>query len=383
MEKFDAIIIGAGPAGASCALQLIPAGGRILLLDKYAFPRNKACGGGFSQKTRDLFDFDLSSVIETWITSAEIFLRSSQPAVVDCPQGAGFMVTRQKFDACLVSRAVDKGVALHEEEALTGVSPERHGWLVTTDKDTYFTDFLVGADGAVSRTARCLGLMTAFDRFAPALTAEIIPTARHLERLAHHVIFDFHIVPKGYAWIFPKSDHLSVGVFSTKMPHKGLNTALNRFIDSRVFLRNRPVRYWKGGLIPRGGTRQQLVKNRALLAGDAAAMTDPFFGEGLYYAARSGQLAARAILQSAQKGTPDLKHYESACRQAITNDLWWARLFNFGFYRFPFLFYPAIRNSAQLQRVIIDLNSGRFTWKKAVFRVLQLLPQWLTRMVVP
>ncbi|MFO8049418.1 MAG: geranylgeranyl reductase family protein [Desulfosudaceae bacterium] len=383
MRKYDVIIIGAGPAGATCALNLAPRGGRILLLDKQAFPRNKACGGGFTRKARNLFDFDLSDVIETEITSVELSLRSCQPVVVNYPRGAGYMVTREKFDHLLVERSSAVGVEVRQQTTLREICPSGSGWVVKTDKGNYQGDFVVGADGAASGTARQLGLMRSFNRQAPALTAEIEPRPADLERLQNHVSFDFHVVPRGYAWIFPKKDHFSVGVFSTNMPQKGLNTALTTFINRRDYLRGRPVRYWKGGLIPRGGTRQRLVKNNALLVGDAAAMTDPFFGEGIYYAARSGMLAATAITQSAAENGPPLSRYEKMCQSEITDDLWWARLFNFGFYRFPFVFYPAVRNSSYLQQIVIDVNSGRFTWKKSVYRVFKSLPWWLTRMLLP
>jgi len=383
MRHFDAIIIGAGPAGAVCGLRLARGGMRVLLLDKARFPRSKPCGGGFSQKAVSLFDFDLTPAIETRITAAEIALQSKQPTLIAQPQGAGFMVTREKFDTLLVRKAAEAGVDLHEQEAFLELNPEKNGWLVKTERDSYFADFLVGADGAVSRTARCLGLMRGFDRYAPALTAEIEALPGRQGRPADCACFDFHVVKKGYAWIFPKADHFSVGVFSTCLRQKGMNAVLLRFINSRDELRGKKIRYWKGGLIPRGGTRRQLVNKSALLAGDAAAMADPFFGEGIYYAARSGILAAEAIVKAAGEKSPSLEQYQTAVEMEITRDLWWARVFNFGFYRFPWLFYPAIRNASRLQQLMIDINSGRVTWKQGVTELVRTLPLWVSQALVP
>jgi len=109
-KKEKVAIIGAGPAGATCARALARHGIRVLLLDKHRFPRSKPCGGGFSQKARNLFDFDLSPVIETRITLAEISLQSKNPALIHCPEGAGYMVTRDKFDTLLVNKAAEAGV---------------------------------------------------------------------------------------------------------------------------------------------------------------------------------------------------------------------------------------------------------------------------------
>jgi geranylgeranyl reductase family protein len=383
MRTFDVIIIGAGPAGAVCARMLARQGMRVLLLDKARFPRSKPCGGGFSQKAKDLFDFDLSPVIETSITQVEISLRSKNPAVVNRPEGAGYMVTRDKFDTLLVRKAAEAGAELHEQEAFLELHPEKNGWIVRTDRDRYYGDFLVGADGAVSRTARCLGLMQAFDRYAPALTAEVEISPEQLEPVKNRACFDFHVVKKGYAWIFPKSDHLSVGVYSTSQRQKGMNAILLQYIDSQALLRGKRIRYWKGGLIPRGGTRRALVNNSALLAGDAAAMPDPFFGEGIYYAARSGMMAAEAIVKAAADKTSCLEGYQTAVNLEIIRDLWWARVFNFGFYRFPFIFYPAIRNSSHLQQLILDVNNGRITWEEGVLELVRSLPLWVSQALLP
>ncbi len=383
MQNFDVIIIGAGPAGAAAALTLARRGLRVLLLDKFRFPRTKACGGGLSQKAVDLFDFDLSGVIENPVYEAEISLRSRKPVVIHRPEGAGYMITRNKFDTRLARKAVEAGAELHEKETFLDLAPKRNGWIVRTDKDRYYGDFLIGADGAVSRTARSLGLMRGFDRYAPALTAEVEVPLDRLASMKNRVCFDFHVVKKGYAWIFPKSDHLSVGVFSTVMRRKGLNAVLLHFINSRDFLKGRKIRYWKGGLIPRGGTRQCLVKDSALLAGDAAGLTDPFFGEGIYYAARSGIMAAESIVKAMNDNTPGLDHYQTAVDREITEDLWWARVFNFGFYRFPFVFYPAIRNSGHLQQLIIDVNNGRLTWRQSVREMIRSLPLWVSQTLLP
>ncbi|MEW6079074.1 MAG: NAD(P)/FAD-dependent oxidoreductase [Thermodesulfobacteriota bacterium] len=383
MRTFDVIIIGAGPAGATCARTLARRGTRVLLLDRERFPRSKPCGGGFSRKAKDLFDFDLTPAIEADITRTEISLRSLKPTVISSPEGAGFMVTRGRFDALLVKKAVEDGAELHEQESFVALHPEKNGWVVRTDRDRYYADFLVGADGAVSRTARCLGLMQSFDRYAPALTAEVEVSPGQLEPVNDLARFDFHVVKKGYAWIFPKSDHLSVGVFSTSLRPRGLNAVLLRYINDHDLLRGKKIRYWKGGLIPRGGTRRILVNKTALLAGDAAAMPDPFFGEGIYYAARSGMMAAEAIAKAAAGGTGSLEHYQTAVNREITRDLWWARVFNFGFYRFPFAFYPAIRKSAHLQQLIISINNGRITWKQGVAEMVRTLPLWMSQTLLP
>ncbi len=383
MKSFETIIVGAGPAGSSCARQLARQGRSVLLLDKAAFPRPKVCGGGFSEKAYALLDFDVTPVIETAVTRAAISLRSRDTAVVERPGGAGYMVGRNSFDALLVEKAVAAGAVLREKTAFRGLQADAGGWIVRAGQNTYRGDYLVGADGVHSRVARCLGLMKQFDRYAPAVAAEIGVTDGILEARRECAAFDFHVFGKGYAWIFPKADHLSVGLFSTQFPLKGLGRKLRDYITAHADLRNGTIRTWRGGLIPRGGSRQTIVAGNALLAGDAAAMTDPFFGEGISYAIQSGLLAAETILATIRGKRQSLADYQTICRREITGDLRWARLFNLTFYRFPFLFYPAIRKSAILQNLVVDINSGRITWRDGVQKIFFALPCWVRQAILP
>jgi len=378
MKHHSVAIVGAGPAGSTCAYNLAGQGVDVLLLDKEKMPRLKPCGGGFPEKTRQLYDFDLSKVLEVTVKEATICLRSERKIEVERPEGAGYMVMRDKFDALIVEQAAAKGADVHQGEKCRSIEPDKNRWIVKTDKDTYSADFVVGADGAPSRTARQLGLMQSFDRFAVAIDAELYVSDKQFERQGPRAHFDFHHVPKGYAWIFPKADHLSIGVFTTFSKAPGLRAALHDFIEQQENLKGyQEMPYCRAHLIPRGGVYNRIVTEGALLAGDAAAMTDPFFGEGIYYAAQSGILGAKSIMRSMNEGHRNLDDYDRECKRSLVRDFFWARFFNFCFYRFPRLSYPIIQHYPYLQNLVLDVNSGKISWKECVLRFIFMSPYWV------
>jgi geranylgeranyl reductase family protein len=377
MKHYPVIVVGAGPAGSTCAYHLAQKGVDVLVLEKARLPRLKPCGGGFPEKTRSLYDFNLTPVIEATVRKVIICLQGERHIFIDRPEGVGYMVMRDKFDAMLAEKAASQGAKLHQEEECISVEPEKNRWIVKTGKDTFSADFLVGADGAPSGTAQKLGLMRDYDRFGVAISSELRVSDKQLETHGPTVLFDFMQVPKGYAWIFPKADHLSVGFFSALPRVKGMRKALDAFIEKNENLRGyKEMSFCKGHLMPRGGVYNRIVTEGALLLGDAAAMTDPFFGEGIYYAARSGIMASNAIIRAMNENHRSLEHYDNEIRKTMVKDFWWARFFNFAVYRFPTIAYYPFQHRPYLQDRVIDVISGNLTWQQCVLKMIFLSPHW-------
>lgn len=340
-------------------------------------PRLKPCGGGFPEKTKDLYGFDLSPVLEVTVRKAIISLQGERQIFIDRPEGAGYMVMRDKFDALVAREAEGQGAEFHQEEECLSIESEKNRWVIRTNRDTYSADFLVGADGVPSRIARMLGLMRSFDRYGVALAAELRVSDHQLESHGPTAHFDFMHVPKGYAWIFPKSDHLSIGVYSALPKVKGMKKALEEFIERNENLKGyKEMFYCRGHLVPRGGVYNRLVTEGALIAGDSAAMTDPFFGEGIYYAAKSGIIACDAVIRAMKDGHRNLESYDREVRRTLVKDFWWTRFFNFGVYRFPSLSYPAFQHRTFLQNLVLDVNSGKISWQTCVLKMIFLSPWW-------
>ncbi|MDE2060158.1 MAG: geranylgeranyl reductase family protein [candidate division NC10 bacterium] len=349
--RYDAIVVGGGPAGATAALTLAKAGVRVLLIERRRLPRYKACGGCLSQRVERLLPIDLGKLIEESITNLTFTWRGRDPvdATFSDSEPMAFMVWRDKFDQALCNRAVDAGTELLDGQAVRAVRASANHIEVDFDGRTATADFLVGADGASGVVARDLFP----DRTQPSvvgLDAELPLTSEGEAALKGRVILDVGRVPGGYCWAFPKGGVASVGVSIDRRAAKRALPCLTDFLTSSRFSDRRAVRT-TGALIPvyHDGTGP-LHRGRALLTGDAACLVDPFLGEGIYYAIQSGQLAARAIVRAGSHGG-DLHWYQTAISTEIAPELEAAGRLSRAAHRAPWLWFQVLKR----RRVVIDL----------------------------
>src|SRR5690348_17238159 len=169
----DALIIGAGPAGASAAWSLAKDGHRVLLLEKDRLPREKPCGGGVSPQVAEWFDFDFSPVISNRVTRLRFTWRSGQ--ALEGPLGTReplWMVKRADFDHFLVKQAVSRGAELRDGLAAQGLRFEDGAWTVDTAGGPLRAAYLIAADGAKGPVGRWLGFTDRKRYVAGALEAE-------------------------------------------------------------------------------------------------------------------------------------------------------------------------------------------------------------------
>ncbi|MGQ9513215.1 hypothetical protein [Thermodesulfitimonas sp.] len=205
------------------------------------------------------------------------------------------MVKRSAFDAWLVEQAAGAGAEFREGERVLSVAGNR----IETSRGTYRARVIVEADGANSLVARSVGL-----GLPPRGLA--VGTAVSWPGPGERVLVELDFPPCGYAWIFPHGDGTaSAGVISWR-PRLPLRSYLTAFFER---YRLRALRDISGWPVPQGGRRRQIVQDNVLLAGDAAGLADPFSGEGIFYALRSGLLAAEAVLKHLAEGA-DLTEYQ-------------------------------------------------------------------------
>jgi flavin-dependent dehydrogenase len=161
-----------------------------------------------------------------------------------------------------------------------------------------------------------------------AVEAELAVSPVSLEAQGTYATFDFGALPGGYGWIFPKRDHLSVGIFKA-IPGKAINLkkALEKFIASEAVLLDPRILHLQGHQIPLGGRKQTLHKGRVLLVGDAANLADPWMGEGISYAVVSARLAAEQMFNALGSNQIDLSSYTNLINASITPQLLSARQF--------------------------------------------------------
>ena len=339
MKQFDVIIVGAGPAGSFAAERLAHAGVRVALFDGRPEGEPKACGGGVTSKALKAWPHLLEAVGRT-IDELDMYSPSGKHLHLKLDEPFA-VYSRIAFDTFLRERAREAGAHVFADKISgQGFKRSADGWTIKTKSGSEFSGkYLVGADGANSAIAKKLAgplppaeMEVAFGYRAPLPESSDAATV---------VAF----LPKwvGYAWAFPRIDHVSFGIATTQdaFDHEALDRLLWDFMvsyyevaqvgDVRAMrlwsrksneaevnnLRHKAERYAARipGLAPRTWDTRKACGDGWALLGDAAGFADPVTGEGIYYALKSAELFANAYL----KGKPE--EYERLWRADFGGDL--------------------------------------------------------------
>jgi len=371
MKHFPVIIVGGGPAGSMAGYHLANAGVEVLILDKSVWPRRKVCGGGLTHRALLEIPFDISSILHAaveWGTIAsggrELFdIKGSRPI--------SYLVDRPSFDAELVNRAIKKGAIFHPAERVIAIK-NKDPIEVHTNKSAYSCDYLIGADGVHSLVAKTFDLIP--DRKTSlAYEARLEYPSQPDRQLPMGIAFDFGTIFWGYGWIFPKKDHLNVGVCRSWPMEKVSKKHLMRFINQHASLRELPIIDIRAYPVPLGGKSYRLDCGNLLLVGDAANLADPWLGEGLDYAITSGRIAVETIIDNLQGSTGDLSGYSKRINHTLVKQFKYARRFSLLVNALPDLNTAILKVSHTVQNMVIDLLRGeksyQETWQglKALF----------------
>jgi geranylgeranyl reductase family protein len=375
MTVHDVIVVGTGPAGAVLAYLLAKRGLDVLILERATLPRYKSCGGGVTWKAMQNLPFDASAVFEQKAVGGVVTYAGQQLLKVEVGWPVAWLVMRDRFDHYLVQQAVLAGA--HLMEGISVVSVEERGDRVgvITTKGELQAQLLAGADGVNSIVARSVGLIP--DReVGVAVEAELAVSPASLEAQGAYATFDFGALPGGYGWIFPKRDHLSVGVFKA-IPGKaiGLKKALEKFIASEAVLLDPKILHLQGHQIPLGGRTRTLHKGRVLLVGDAANLADPWMGEGISYAVVSARIAAEHMYYALESKEIDLSGYTRLINASITPQLLSARLFAKAVYALPEVCSDLLSKSPFMQQMVFDVIRGDRTFIEMTTALLLGMPR--------
>jgi flavin-dependent dehydrogenase len=382
VKRFDAAIVGAGPAGSSAAIFLARRGYSVALIDKAVFPRDKLCGDFLNPAGWKLFERlgvrdDLLAAAHEKIESFRVSTPAAE-AVIPFPErnGArvfGLGITRRIFDHLLVQRVVAAGATLFEGLKLNAVERYDGGWILqaqaSVDQDRLHARLLVGADGRNSWTARRLGVAARDAAAGKFVGLQINLTGYRGPRGEIQI----HLFPGGYAGLMGLpggAANLAFAIARDLVQKNSVEYLLDGHLKKNPHLRDAIAGCAVAGEV-RSAYPLEFVPRRAvgdgfLLAGDAVRVTEPVTGEGVFFALKTGELAAEAADRAFARGdltASGLAPYVAACRRALARREGVNRLIRALVYR-PRLGTPLVRLSA----------GGRFPINLLVNQVCQIAP---------
>ncbi len=371
---YDVIIVGAGPAGSTCARECARRGIKTLLLDKDIFPRSKPCGGAVSEHALALLDFSLpENIIERECRGIHIVYGNRSLEVRKASRFA-VLVSRLAFDAHLVQKAQESGATFLPAAQVTGVEDRQDAVTVTAGTASYHARFLIGADGIHSRVAQLLRPPFRTDEASLALVSPVPAEDQSIaDRLGTNLYLHFGLAPMGYGWLFPHRGYYSAGMAGLASEFKHSREALANFARSLSI----DLTAVQGRFIPFGGLKRPIVKGRILLAGDAAGFADPFHGEGIVHAILSGKLAARAVADAVKNGRDPAsvrcRYCLDADRQIVRN-LRVALRMATALEKYPGIFLRIFFDHPEALERYLDIPSGRIDYRQFQRWILTRLP---------
>jgi len=355
-QSYDVVVIGAGPAGATLAYELAKKGIGVLILEKEKLPRYKCCAGGVTSKAVKLLDFDISEVVEDVVYEVSLTFNLGSPYVGQHSQPLMYTVRRDEFDYFLVKKAQQLGAAIIDGQKVTQIQVGGDWVDISAADNTFRSRLVVGADGAYSVVAKELGMKRSIE-YLVGIGSEIVVSEEELAKWKSRALMDLGCIPGGYAWVFPKRKHLSIGVGCTASKARDLRAHYQKFLSS-LSIGNYTVTRSSSQLTPTCTKGKLVWQDKALLLGDAAGLADPLTGEGISNAIQSAQLAAPVIEDSLAHNKVDLQDYQEALEENIMSELRIARVLSKIFIRFPHLVFARVKRSDGIWRAGCGLVSG-------------------------
>ena len=328
---YDVIIIGAGPAGSTAAYILASNGLDVLIVDKSPFPRDKLCAGLLTMKTVQLLEKIFAVSVQSMkdkrlITGQSLdykvgsFKGTSIRGRLDYPF---HFADRRVYDAFWLAMAQRSGAKFRAGDKVVSVDLP-HQKLATSSGCEYVADYILAADGALSRTRRELstaGFIEQSHRPEMATSLEVFISNHHFKHSADCPAIYFGHIPWGYAWSFPGEHYRTLGILGLNVKaRKSLRKSFSNFLES-LNIPGEKIPCCKSHALPYGNYLSVPGYGNVMLLGDACGLADPLLGEGIYYAHKSAQLASIAILNSYDNPQAVFRSYSQFLENDVIREL--------------------------------------------------------------
>ena len=380
---YDLIIVGGGPAGSSAGREAGKKGLKTLLLEKEQFPRYKLCGGALSELAMSYLDFDLpDSIREREIFGVRLCYKDS--VIERCRDTRiATMVSRSTFDHYLLEKGRETGIDVKMGERVYNISEKADFIEVRTTEECYRARYGIVAEGAQGRLKESVRERDRSHEYGICIATDIEETAEAIDsRMAHVMEVGFDVLKMGYGWIFPHDSYYSVGIGAFSNYISDPKQVMKDFLKKSGFTGTYRLR---GHTIPAGGVKRTIVGSRLLLAGDAAGFVDPFAGEGIAYAIRSGQIAASVINEVIRTNddTNRLKMYETLCHHAFIKSFIYALMAAKIMHRFPGFFFGILTRHADVVDKFTEIPVLKRQYMSYIQWLIPRLPRYILSSMLP
>ncbi len=373
-NHYDVTIVGAGPSGSVLAYELVKRGVKVLILEKAKLPRGKVCAGGITVRASSLLPFKFDDVVENVIYGTRLSRNLIAKKVRRYNSPLAYTVMREKFDRLLSDQACKAGAAIEDGIEVKQIELERDRVLIKTSYGTFFSPFLVGADGANSTVVRSLHLRGGF-HYGLAINGHMEVTSETFQKWDGLIGLDYG-VGDGFSWVFPKKNCVSVGAGGSFRTAKRLKPYVLRLVQSYKLGTAANSDFLKGHLMSIRKPGMPICHKRVLLVGDAAGLIDPLTGEGIYYGLKSAHLAVDYIMKALSGESEDFKEYEKAVDTEIMPELKAARTIQRMNRITPTFFFNLLKDNDRVWNAFCRLLRGEKTYvslKYALIPPLRLL----------
>ncbi len=360
IDNYQVIIVGAGPSGSHSACELARRGIKTLVLEKEILPRDKCCAGGLTVKTVKLLDIDVNSLAEDVISKAVVSIKGKKTYHGYSDKPFMYTVERRLFDSILVKRAQEAGAEIKQNVSIKGIDINDNGVIISTNDGEYLGEFLIGADGSESQVRKAIGIKRHDIRIV-GLQAEVKVEDKVLILWKSKIGIDIGVIRGGYGWVFPKSEHLTIGIVGPENKAKSLKRIIGEYMDS-LELGEYSIIERSAGILPVYIGKPIVSKGRVMLVGDAAGLVDPLTGEGLYNAVLSAGLGTEAIEKALKSEKNILSDYDNAVDTVILPQMKIARIFSKALALMPSQLISALHKDENMWQSCCDVLCGNLDY---------------------